>query len=363
MLAGVLANTVKVTGNCPSRMKIFITTANSPDIQRRYNFSEWIAGSYRAGRKTPYSLVDSPGEADIIVYWMVHEESELILNPRLRAEKNIADYPEKCFAVDVTDEPIPYLPGVYPALSARHYDAFLHRGGCYGIEMNPSVAMLAPERDSIPDPKYLASFVGGLSAPVRRALIAEPTLQSSCLLRTTPLWHFTTDTRNPSKTEGQELYARQILESKFTLCPRGGGLTSHRIFESMQLGRCPVIISDGWVPPEGVAWQDCSLRVAERKVHQLHSILKEYEPQWQELGRAARRQWEEWFAPDIWVYRTLQSIVDIHLTRISDKPDSTKKWKWLVLDHYYQRSIFKRALRKASRIAQKFKKEQSRTAD
>jgi len=39
-------------------------------------------------------------------------------------------------------------------------------------------------------------------------------------------------------------YARLIANSKFVLCPQGVGPSSLRLFETLLMGRAPVIISD-----------------------------------------------------------------------------------------------------------------------
>ena len=44
-------------------------------------------------------------------------------------------------------------------------------------------------------------------------------------------------------------YNDQLLESKFQLVPRGLGLHSHRLLESIRAGSIPVLLSDGYVLP------------------------------------------------------------------------------------------------------------------
>ena len=46
-------------------------------------------------------------------------------------------------------------------------------------------------------------------------------------------------------------YVDVLLSGRFSLCPAGWAAVSFRIYESMALGICPVIIADELVPPNG----------------------------------------------------------------------------------------------------------------
>ena len=102
-----------------------------------------------------------------------------------------------------------------------------------------------------------------------------------------------------------------VRNSKFVLCPRGGGLASFRLFETMAAGRVPVIISDGWVPPVGPAWDQAALRVRESQVDQVASIVESREDEFETMSRTARTAWEQWFAPDVLFHRMIESCTDI----------------------------------------------------
>ena len=53
------------------------------------------------------------------------------------------------------------------------------------------------------------------------------------------------------------------------ICPRGWGSSSIRLFEVMEMGRVPVIISDAWVN-EAPKWADFSVRVSEADVFEAY---------------------------------------------------------------------------------------------
>jgi hypothetical protein len=42
--------------------------------------------------------------------------------------------------------------------------------------------------------------------------------------------------------EGRKKYLREIKSSKFVLCPRGNGIDTHRIWESLYMGSIPIVI-------------------------------------------------------------------------------------------------------------------------
>jgi len=57
-------------------------------------------------------------------------------------------------------------------------------------------------------------------------------------------------------------YAKAILNSQFVLCPAGWGPATYRLFETMEMGRVPVTLSDEWVPPPGPRWDEFSIALA-----------------------------------------------------------------------------------------------------
>ena len=95
------------------------------------------------------------------------------------------------------------------------------------------------------------------------------------------------------------------------LCPRGGGPSTLRLFETMMLGRSPVIISDQWVPPAGPRWEEFSVRVAEDSVPAIGDVLRERAPEAAKMGELARAEWLEWFAPDVAFHRIAESLLEL----------------------------------------------------
>lgn len=109
-------------------------------------------------------------------------------------------------------------------------------------------------------------------------------------------------------------FAASIGGASFVVCPAGFGPSSHRIFEAMRAGRVPVVIADEWVPPSGVDWDSCSIRLSESDVARLPSLLAEREKDAAQLGTAARAAWEEHFSPSAWLRTIVRTSAQLNDT-------------------------------------------------
>lgn len=286
---------------------------------------------YEAGNRHPFALVDNPRDASLIVYCEDYQASEHPYAPKLRAESSVAEFPEKVFAISAEDRPIGFLPGIYVSMPRSRFDDRRFRSGAYFGDINPLIVKAEHERTAT-SPRWLFSFIGAPTDPMRIALLK--------MYRTTPKW-FIQETGNaqynigvddPAKKQGQQLYLQTLLESQFVLCPRGYGTSSFRLFETMRLGRVPVIISDEWVPPLGPAWSDFSIRIAERSIAELPHLLGPRASDAAEMGSLARQEWERWFSPAVYASRCLEWIHDLHLARTHDERAQHARWPEMIRD-------------------------------
>ncbi|MBA2269339.1 MAG: exostosin family protein [Chthoniobacterales bacterium] len=87
-------------------------------------------------------------------------------------------------------------------------------------------------------------------------------------------------------------YADITKASKFVLCPRGLSVSSIRLFETMKMGRVPVILSDGWVEPPGPAWANSLSALAKRTSRDCRSFWRS--------GRGKRWRWASWRDANGW---------------------------------------------------------------
>jgi Exostosin family len=246
-------------------------------------------------------ITESRKQADVIIYldppWPDPKAPDRLASFRGR------DFGRMC-VYSQADVPLAWAPGMYCSLEASralsgqtggfyvsHHHRRLDSGFFAGLE-----AVRDIEKD------LLWSFMGTLSNhPVRQRL--SQVSDSDSLVRDTQ--HFSDVVRwgwdSTHSEEGRAAfsdYANLLGRSSFVLCPRGVGASTIRIFEAIQVGRCPVIVSDDWLAPPFVDWDRCSIRVPEARIAELPTILRSREPESQALGREARLVWERFFSPE-----------------------------------------------------------------
>ncbi|MGI8891429.1 MAG: exostosin domain-containing protein [Chthoniobacterales bacterium] len=254
-----------------------------------------------------HHLVDDPADADLIIFAELQGAGPYF--EKVRRHPLVRRQREKCFIFSCTPYAIPFLPGIYTSVEQRWAGART-RGGFYlGVSENEFVTYAEPN-DNLP---WLYSFLGStVTAPVRRSLsrLSHPRgfFQDTAadqqrvlageftVKEMLPYWH---------------RYAESIRTSKFVLCPRGVSPSSVRLFDTMRMGRVPVILSDGWLAPSGPVWDQFSLRVPENSLDRLLPLLEEREADAPALGRRARAVWEEWFSPPVCFHRVVEWCLEI----------------------------------------------------
>jgi hypothetical protein len=192
---------------------------------------------------------------------------------------------------DHSDHPVGRMKGFYCSLPRPAFDPRRHRTYCYPIVYNELI-----ESFPLADAAYDYGFMGGITAPLRqkilRHLSADADLKGLIKVQGGPWDRMFDRSGVAAKVE----YADNVRSSKFVICPRGNGVGSVRLFEVMKAGRVPVIVSDSYVPPSGVDWTSCSIRVKEDNVHNLTTLISQNLPDWQVLSANARRSWEAFFS-------------------------------------------------------------------
>src|SRR5262249_9562090 len=160
---------------------------------------------------------------------------------------------------------------------------------------------------------WLYSFFGEKNSAVRTALMANKHRRG--LIRDTTgarLWQMEA---GPSRDAFTSEYADAIKGSQVILCPRGYGPATFRLFEAMEMGRVPVILSDEWVPPPGPPWHKFSVRIPEALIGNIDAILSGISKQHEEMGLEARHVWTQWFAKPVCFHRLIELCVEIQNTR------------------------------------------------
>jgi hypothetical protein len=285
-------------------MKVYLATASSfywsDDYRQEFKS---IACQDRIGT---HQLTDDPASADIILFIDMHQHPDDWWMGALHRHPLTKQYPGKVFVYDERDNPWYVAPGVYVSLSSSKYDSNCQRSGCYFTLKNDLIEA-ASTQDVTPD--LLFSFMGAMSHSIRRKVVTLK--HTRAVIEDTSHVSFfasiETDEQRDFMNRQKERYKEILLRSKFILCPRGMGTSSFRLFESMAVGRVPVIISDAWVAPQGPDWESCSLRVAESQVEAIPELLEAKEASFQELSDNARHVWKEWFAADVRFHQVIEA--------------------------------------------------------
>lgn len=256
-----------------------------------------------------HTTTDDPDVADVIIFF---EPDDPHLARDVTSHPYTRRYPDKTFLFDPSDRIIPFLPGIYASVQRRQYDRSRVRSGFFPVVCDHDWITYDPTGRP---PELLFSFIGGVSsAPVREAIVTIT--HPRALIRDTG--------DDPANVDGHPAafyerfhrdFAEAMVNSRFTLCPRGAGTSTFRLFETMKAGRVPVILSDDWVAPEGPAWPSFSIIVPERHVTRLPEILEAHEERAQEMGRMAREQWELWFSESASFHRIVEWCLSIQQSR------------------------------------------------
>jgi hypothetical protein len=284
-------------------MNIYISACDPMMMYRIEQLHEWLNLSH----PRIHSFIEDPEAADII---LVPDIMFIYQNDH----KFLYNFLDKCYALDCKDRPHLIIPGLY-ASGLRLFHKHRIRGSNYLFNRHRRNAFL--DLPSFTDEKhYLFSFIGGSTSWVRKRLLNISFNRDDILIQcsTGTYNHWSDEQKN--REEIQKKYVDIIRKSKFVLCPRGIGANSIRLFEVMELGVCPIIISDNWLPPQGFDWSRFALFVKESEIENLPAIAESYASESEERGRLARVAWEENFSDSHCFNRCIESINDLRKSRI-----------------------------------------------
>jgi hypothetical protein len=228
-------------------------------------------------------------EADAIVLQEATSFKEWRYIAQLQSDSIVGKFPHKIYTINTDDSATGLLRGIYTSLPAHRFDPRLHRTVPYAASPVDTFYSRGQQADRAP--KLLGSWRGNpKSNRLRRRLLKTLAEHPRFQIENTESWF-----DHPAAEK--ERYVDLLLSAKFSLCPAGWAGVTFRIYESMALGVCPVILADSFVPPQGPDWPSFSLRVPENKIGQLESILTQNENRHAEMGRRAREAWEQYFSP------------------------------------------------------------------
>ena len=228
-------------------------------------------------------------EADIILFT---DPTDSLLRD-VRQHSIYKAHREKAMVNCDHDVAYPLVPGLYTSLRQGRFNPRWSEGGYYVKVLDHEWVIATP---LVTPSRHLCSFVGTFDThPIRECLARID--RSDVFVRDTSsgagrLCGQSTTVYDSWKRE----YAQSLCDSAFILCPRGVAPSSYRIFEAMKAGRVPVIISDDWVAPVGPAWEQFSLRVAERHIARVAEVCAANADRAADMGQLAAIAFTDYFS-------------------------------------------------------------------
>lgn len=261
-----------------------------------------------------YLLTDNPEIADIILlcdlrfdnYYQIISENEILKK-----------YINKCFLLSNFANPITYIRGLYTNAERSFFNFGRIHSCSYTAfyEAFKNTFIFNHEPNMAQNKKYFFSFVG------RNCHISRDKIFGMDFTRKDLFFEETSKTYDLYQRDLKDLtmekkFYESLLGSKFSLCPRGWGANSYRLFESMMLGVSPIIISDEWVLPKGPRWEDFSIFIKVRDLASLEQIVSRYEDKYIEMGQAARQAYLQYFDEKVYFNYVIENCLQIRSNQL-----------------------------------------------
>jgi hypothetical protein len=318
--------------------RVFLLSATPENDETDFNLAPLLEAQKSAAldRFHIHTLTNDPDAADLIIFVEFYGGGWYF--ERVRQHALVRKYREKCFLFCSNPFVIPFLPGVYTGIEKSWASARTRPGFYLGRAKNEFTTYAPPSHD-LP---YLFSFMGAVrNAPIREKLASLHHPRSLFQDTTADFDRVLLRKMDPrERLDYHRRYADLIRTTKFNLCPRGLSTSSIRVFETMSMGRVPVILSDGWIPPRGPSWEDFAIQVPEREFARIPRLLEEREAEAVDMGERARREWERWFSDEVIFHRLVELCLDIRKTR--KIPEAIAHWTAYLhyLEPFHVRRMF-----------------------
>jgi hypothetical protein len=290
-------------------MKVFVTSAY-PYNNRINCATAFLKESANDDPYKVHQFVANPENADIIIF----AEHHLGFDPyyfEVLKNKIYKTFKKKCYLYHDNDKSLTLMPTVSPSVRASEFNPAFNQPYSYMIQIEKN-QYLRQYTSSI-EKKYLFSFIGASrTSPIRKKILSL-IFERSYLLDTSDKnsWELSGN----EKDNYYKSYAQICLESKFILCPKGVGPNSYRLYECLEMGIPPVIISDEWIATPEPMWDDFSIRVSEADIHKIPEILAQREHESDIMGELARKAWMDWFAKDKQFHHLTEACLLLHKSR------------------------------------------------
>lgn len=288
-----------------------------------------------------HQVCSDPDEADAILF-VENTQFDDILFKDLLQHPLVEQYREKAFMYNEMDRPWDALPGLYCCLTRKHINEKRHRAFAYLTTPNPYISSIHNQQI---ERRWLFSFMGSMSHRCRRPLLHLK--QPDSFIRDTSDFNVWQSDDAELQIRGQD-YAEVLAASDFVLCPRGIGTSSIRLYETLEVGRVPVIISDHWVPPAETDWR-FAIQVEEARVASIPGLLRALANEAFERGQEARQAWLNAYAPDTLFNTAADSIAQLITSTGGDRSPTpgSHLHKWLASGELFTRTAARRLRRRS----------------
>jgi len=234
---------------------------------------------------------------------------------QLRAMPQMDLSPWKLVCVNYEDTPAGFLPGAYSSLERFRFDRRMHISWPHLRMPNEYIGQYT---NSPIEPSLLFSFSGSLSHKMRQELFDRYSApHPDYLVRHIKRWY------NHNEAEKRS-YVEEILSSRFVLCPRGIASYSHRILETLALGRVPVVIADDWVP-FSIPEQNYYVRIAQKDIQNIPAILGELD--YEQLRQNAKAVYQKYFAGSVAYPKLIEALFSIPMANVFSRDFFESRWK------------------------------------
>jgi hypothetical protein len=225
-------------------------------------FEEWFYSNYTPTGDEPRELVP--------VWWTSFYVNNNYGNDQGAKQKlqeyiDSLDKSKKYFTV------LQYDDGILNDVSGLDIKVFGSGGGSIGFPI-PLICQPHPYTFDVKRDVF-ASFNGSMTHPIRKRIVQL--YRGKLNIHWLPM--------------NIKVFCEMMARSTFSLCPRGYGKSSFRICEALQYGSIPIYISDEWIVPGNIDFNEYGVLVHNDEIRHLDKILKAITPEQirskQEAGR------------------------------------------------------------------------------
>lgn len=313
-------------------MKVFLTSAYF--YGGKFNPAMWLRSK---NLSTEPVCTDNPELADIIIFVESHPENDPYFRKVIK-HRLLKKYPHKCVLYHDADLSVTPIPTLSPSIESWQYDVKHKRTFHYISRYSENETIDESPISYNTDRDYLYSFIGSKTHEIRNRIINIKHPADSFIKDTTGINSWDLDGIDRIKFQSE--FRDVINNSFFILSPRGIGPCSYRLFESLQLGRVPVIISDKWVKIPNIDWDQFTITIPEAQIHFIPEILKERKNEAVEMGKVARKNWEDHFAPGVSLHHIAIAAKEL-LNHTYSFKDSLKDYSQFVCSPWHLKNLLR----------------------